>query len=256
MMRVAVVDDEPLARSGVIARLAGCNDVVVDGEYVDGPSALAGLQARMPDLVFIDVQMPGMTGLEVLAALPPTRRPLAILLTAHDSFAVQAFALNAVDYLLKPIDELRFAEALERARRLLALHSSATAAETPGGSVSAGFVSEPAWATRFSVRVGRRSLFVATADIDWIEADGDYASLHVDGRVHLLRESLHHLATRLDPACFVRVHRSTIVHVDRIAELQAQTNRDAMLRLHDGTPLRVSRTYIDTLLARLHDARP
>ncbi|ALN80736.1 LytR/AlgR family response regulator transcription factor [Lysobacter antibioticus] len=249
MMRVAVVDDEPLARSGVIARLASCSDVMVDGEYADGPSALVGLEQRRPDLVFIDVQMPGMTGLEVLAALPPTCRPLAILLTAHDSFAVQAFALNAVDYLLKPVDELRFAEALERARRLLAWHAGGTAAQTPGGAVA-----EPAWPTRFSVRVGRRSLFVATADIDWIEADGDYVSLHADGRVYLLRESLHHLATRLDPACFVRIHRSTIVRVDRIAELQAQTNRDAMLRLHDGTPLRVSRTYIDTLLARLHGA--
>lgn len=253
MMHVAVVDDEPLARSGVIARLAGWADVVVEGEYADGAAALAGLEARKPDLVFIDVQMPGLSGLEVLAALPPAQRPLAILLTAHDRFAVQAFALNAVDYLLKPVDELRFAEALERARRLLAWHAGG-AVETSGGNAPDS-ATEPAWATRFSVRVGRRSVFVATADIDWIEADGDYASLHAGGRVHLLREPLHQLAGRLDPASFVRVHRSTIVRVDRIAELQAQTNRDAMLRLHDGTPLRVSRTYIDTLLARLHEAR-
>lgn len=257
MIRIAVVDDEPLARSGVIARLAAHADVALAGEYADGPVALAGLLAQPPDVVFIDVQMPGMSGLDVLAALPPLLRPLAILLTAHDRFAVRAFALNAVDYLLKPVDDERFAGALDRARQLLAWRREAPVDRADAQAADAAHVgarapAASAWLSRFAVRVGRRAVFVDAADVEWIEADGDYATLHVGGRVHLLRESLHRLAGRLDPARFVRVHRSTIVRVDRVAELQPLANRDAMLRLHDGTPLRVSRTYIDALLARLH----
>lgn len=243
MIRVAVVDDEPLARSAVVARLANAQGVLLQAQYADGPSALAGLQAQPVDLVFIDVQMPGMTGLDVLAKLSPARRPLAILLTAHEGFAVRAFALNAVDYLLKPIDDQRFAEALARASdRFRACDASAP-------PMTAG------WQERFAVRIGRRELFVATAQIDWIEADGDYARLHARGREYLLRESLHNLAIRLDPALFVRIHRSAIVRLDRVAELQPLPNRDAMLLLDDGTPQRVSRTYIDALLARLHEGR-
>ena len=127
MIRVCVVDDEPLARRGVLSLLAAFDDLQVVGEYEDGTTALAGLQAQPPDLVFMDVQMPGMTGLDVLATLSPQQRPLAILLTAHDSFAVRAFALNAVDYLLKPVDDVRFAEAMTRARQLLRLRDLDTA---------------------------------------------------------------------------------------------------------------------------------
>lgn len=280
MIRVAVVDDEPLARSGVVARLAAyADDVVVVCEYADGPAALAGLSAQSPDLVFIDVQMPGMNGLDVLAALPAAKRPLAILLTAHDSFAVRAFALNAVDYLLKPVDDERFVEALDRARQVFARRQLEHGGEVvsrsgdavqagagnPGGPVVESAVlpadgmerngaSALKWLTRFAIRIGRRAVFVDVNDVEWIQADGDYATLHVGEREHLLRESLHGLAAQLDPARFVRVHRSTIVRLDRVAELQPLANRDAMLRLHDGTPLRVSRTYIDLLLARLRGA--
>lgn len=247
MIRVAVIDDEPLARSGVIARLAAfADDVVLACEYSDGTSALAGLAAQATDLVFIDVQMPGMNGLDVLAALPASRRPLAILLTAHDSFAVRAFALNAVDYLLKPVDDDRFIEALDRARQalgVLALKKDAGAERNH--AVGSKLL------TRFAIRIGRRTVFVDVNDVDWIQADGDYATLHAGENVYLLRESLHGLAAQLDPTLFVRVHRSTIVRVDRVAELQPLANRDALLRLQDGTPLRVSRTYIDLLLARL-----
>ncbi|WP_334179460.1 LytTR family DNA-binding domain-containing protein [Pseudoxanthomonas sp.] len=247
MIRVAVIDDEPLARSGVIARLSGCEDLVLAGEYIDGPSALNGLGAQPVDLAFIDIQMPGMSGLDVLTALAPADRPLAILLTAHDSFAVQAFSLNAVDYLLKPVDDSRFAEALERARQLLAWRRR--------GQVDVPASPHPdAWLERFSVRIGRRAVYVRAAEVEWIDADGDYATLHAGSRTYIVRESLHRLATRLNPAQFVRIHRSAIVRLDQIAELQPLTNRDAVLRLKDGTPLRVSRTYIDALLTRLHDA--
>lgn len=250
MIRVAVVDDEPLARSGVIARLAGHEDIELAGEYGDGASALSGLLARAPDLVFIDVQMPGKTGIEVLAALPVPQRPMAILLTAHDSFAVRAFELQAIDYLLKPIDDERFSEALDRARRALPWRQSM--ADTPGGSRKA----EPTdWLTRFSVRVGRKIAYVNASQVEWIEADGDYATLHVGEKAYLLRESLQRLEDRLDPAAFVRVHRSAIVRIDCVAELQPLANRDAMLRLRNGMPLRASRTYIEHLLASLSGGR-
>ncbi|MEG3192765.1 LytR/AlgR family response regulator transcription factor [Lysobacter sp. D1-1-M9] len=276
MIRVAVIDDEPLARSGVIARLgAFADDVVVACEYADGPAALAGLTEQATDLVFIDVQMPGMNGLDVLAALPASKRPLAILLTAHDSFAVRAFALNAVDYLLKPVDDERFIEALDRARQVLAWGQREQGATAPVSGDAAQWIAEdtdgpPADSTfknvvgaerdraaasklltRFAIRVGRRTVFVDVNDVEWIQADGDYAAIHAGENVYLLRESLHGLTAQLDPARFVRVHRSTIVRMDRVTELQPLANRDAVLRLHDGTPLRVSRTYIDELLARL-----
>lgn len=248
MIRVAVIDDEPLARSGVIARLAAHADVALVGEYGDGASALEGLRANTPDLAFVDVQMPGMTGLDVLAALPADKRPLAILLTAYDNFAVRAFELHAIDYLLKPIDDDRFAEALERARQAIAFrrHEPAIVHAATGPERS-----QAAYLTRFVVRIGRRVAFVDAADVEWIEADGDYATLHAGAGAHLLRESLSRLSRQLDPAHFIRVHRSAIVRIDRVAELQPLSNRDALLRLRDGTPLRASRTYVGPLLERL-----
>ncbi len=245
MIRVAVVDDEPLARAGVIARLREQPDTEVVAEFGDGTAAAAGLAALAPDLVFLDVQMPGLGGLDVLASLPPERRPLAILLTAYDRYAVRAFELQALDYLLKPIDDDRFAEALERARQALSYRRPA----------ATGPAQPQPQAERFVVRVGRRLVYVEAGQVEWIQADGDYAVLHVDGRSHLLRESLQRLSARLDPARFVRVHRSTIVRIDCVADLQPLANRDALLRLRDGTPVRASRTYIEPLRAALESGR-
>jgi two-component system, LytTR family, response regulator len=233
MIRVAVIDDEPLARSGVIARLRGEADMRVVEECADG-HGLAALRRERVDVAILDVQMPGLGGLEGLAAIPRDERPLAVLLTAHDSFAVRAFELEAVDYLLKPLDDERFGEAMDRVRRKL------------GGE------QRPAMAERFAIRVGTRLSFVDVNAVTWIEADGDYAALHADGQRHLLRESLHELARKLDPQRFLRVHRSAIVRVDQVVEMQPRPNRDAVLRLRDGTTLRASRTYIDALMAALH----
>lgn len=248
MMRVAVIDDEPLARSGVLARLAACSDMEVVAEYADGPSALAGIAASRFDLIFIDIEMPGLNGLDVLAALAPQERPMAILLTAYDKFALQAFALNVVDYLLKPIDDDRFHEALDRARKALPYRrlEAPTEATADAGN---------AWIETFTVRIGSRILFVKVDDVEWIEADGDYATLHGNGKTYMVRESLHRLAQRLDPSQFVRVHRSTIIRLDQLTEMRTLTNRDALLRLRDGTPLRASRTYIEPLLAALQHIR-
>ncbi len=237
MIRVAVVDDEPLARSGVLTRLRAEPDVTVVAECRDG-HALAALRNDAVDVAFVDVQMPGLSGLDALAMIPAAERPLAILLTAHDSFALRAFELNAIDYLLKPIDDERLAESIERARRQL------------------GRALTPQWPERFSIRIGARLSFVEATEITWIEADGDYAALHVSGQRHLLRETLTVLSRKLDPARFLRVHRSAIVRVDQVAEIQPRPNRDAVLRLRDGTTLRASRTYIDALLAVLHQGPP
>jgi len=238
-IRVAIVDDEPLARLALKTRLAQRAGFELAAEYGDGDSAASGLAASRPDLVFIDIDMPGKSGLEVLAALPRSERPMAILLTAHDGFALQAFELAALDYLLKPVDDERFEEALERAQRAFPYRSL----ETVAPAVE--------WTRTFTVRVGNRIVLVDSADIERIEADGDYASLYAHGKTYLVRERLQALAPRLDPAQFQRVHRSSIVRLDRVVELRALTNRDALLRLRDGTLLRASRTYMPALTQAL-----
>lgn len=244
-MRALVIDDEPLARAGVLARLRQCADIDVLAEHGDGPAALAGIRDARPDVVFLDVDMPGMNGLDVLAALPVPERPLAVLLTAHEQFAVQAFALDVVDYLLKPVEDDRFAEAVARARQAWRFRHQAPA-----------MPARPAqYLSRFTVRYGSRLVFVDTEEVEWIDAAGDYATLHAAGREYLVRTPLHRLVETLDPAVFARVHRSAIVRLDRVAELRTLGNRDAVLRLRDGTPLRASRTYIDALLAALERQR-
>ena len=239
-IRVVIVDDEPLARLAVKVRLARRSGFELVAEFGDGDSAYEGIAALKPDLVFVDVEMPGKTGLDVLAALSPGQRPMAILLTAYDGFALQAFELAALDYLLKPVDDERFDEALDRAQQAFPYRSQGRA------------VALAAMMPRtFSVRVGSRTALVPVTEVEYIEADGDYATLHANGKTWLVRERLHHLAAQLDPCQFQRVHRSTIVRLDMIAELYALTNRDALLRLRDGNVLRASRSYMPALAEAL-----
>lgn len=236
-IRVVIVDDEPLARLAVSVRLARRDGFTLLAEYGDGDSAFDGICALRPDLVFVDIEMPGKSGIALLAALPPAQRPMAILLTAHADFAVQAFDLAALDYLLKPVDDERLDEALDRARLAF-----------PHRGPAAGRAVNPAWIRTFPVRVGVRTVLVPAADVERIESDGDYAILHAGGKTWLMRERLHVLATQLDPCQFVRVHRSSIVRLDMIAELSSLTNRDGLLRLRDGSLLRASRTYMPALV--------
>jgi two-component system LytT family response regulator len=235
-IRVAIVDDEPLARLAVKVKLAQRSEFALVAEYGDGDSALEGITALRPDLVFMDVEMPGRSGIDVLSALAPAQRPMAILLTAYDSFALQAFNLAALDYLLKPVDDDRLDEALDRARLAFPYRCQGPAA-APAAP----------WTHTFPVRVGTRTVLVPAAEVERIEADGDYATLHAKGKTWLVRERLHTLAGRLDPQQFLRVHRSSIVRLDMIAELRSLTNRDALLRLRDGSLLRASRTYMPAL---------
>jgi len=246
--RAIVVDDEPLARRGIISRLRPYPQFEVIGECGNGEDALAAIAEHHPDLIFLDVQMPEMDGFEMLENLAPVERPVVIFLTAFDQYALRAFDVHAADYLLKPIDDMRFAEAIERVQHTLQMEKDNTLGERLESLLSDLHAKRPAGhPQRFAIRNGRRIFFVTANEVEWIEAQGDYAALHVGNKTHLLREPLHLLERRLDASVFIRIHRSTIVRLDRISEMQALANRDCLLRLKDGTTLRVSRSYSDRL---------
>jgi two-component system LytT family response regulator len=250
-IRVLVVDDEPLARVGITTRLRAYPDLLVVGECSTGEEARATIPQVLPDLIFVDVEMPGISGLDLLRELPREQARCIVFLTAHEEYALDAFNVEALDYLLKPIDDARFAACIERARRMLALHRQEANFErlygllaTPQGN--GGMIK------RFPVRRGNDFTFVQVEDVDWIEGLGDYAGLHVGDRTHLIREPLTSLEARLDRKQFVRIHRSTIVQVERTVRVEPLANRDAILTLRTGKTLRVSRTYRSRLEDLLH----
>jgi two-component system LytT family response regulator len=251
-IRVLVVDDEPLARLGITTRLGAYSDLLVVGECSTGEEALTSIPLVAPDLLFVDVEMPGMSGIDLLRALPRETARCLVFLTAHEEYALDAFDVEALDYLLKPIDDARFAACIERARRMISLHRQEAKFERLYGLLAArekpdndGFL------RRFPVRRGNEFTFVPAADVDWIEGLGDYAGLHVGGKTHLIREPLTSLETRLDRKQFVRIHRSTIVQLERIVRVEPSVNRDALITLRDGKTLRLSRTYRSRLEALL-----
>lgn len=243
-MRALIVDDERLARRGVVLRLSKFKDVEIVGECSDGLSAVEKILALSPDVVFLDIQMPGMDGFEVLRALPEENVPNVIFLTAYEQHALRAFEVHAVDYLLKPVDDERFAAAVDRARKLG--DSVAKLGVTERILRMLGRDSEK-YASRFVVRTGSRLQIVPVDDIVWISAAGDYTELHVRGRSHLLRETMNSLEQKLDPSRFLRIHRSRIVCMDSIVELSAIDNREYLIKLSDGSLHRSSRTHADKL---------
>jgi two-component system LytT family response regulator len=260
ILRVVIVDDEPPALAGLRALLAKHADIEIVSEALGGASAIAALRELSPDIVILDVQMPEVDGFQVLDAVQESegRLPFVIFVTAHDQFAVQAFDVHAVDYLLKPITEQRFARALTRARdsitsrdngdlgqRLQALldeHSRRGARELLATSASSGDEGASArFATRMLVRVGQRDEIVSVSDIDWIRSD-DYCSiLHIAGKQHIIRESLGALEKKLDPRTFARIHRSVIVNLSRVTALRRLRVGGVNVVLRDGTQLPVSR---------------
>jgi two-component system LytT family response regulator len=242
-----IVDDEPLARRGIALRLADF-DVEIVGECGDGKSAVQKLLELSPDVVFLDVQMPGMDGFEVLRSLPEVRLPIVIFLTAYEEHALRAFEVHALDYLLKPIDDDRFTAAVQRAMRQLDARSKMRAATRVLEML--GDDARP-YLSRFIVRTGSRIAVVQADDTEWIGGAGDYVELHAGGRTHLLRETLNALERRLDPAKFMRIHRSRIVRADSIVELKSIDNREYQVKLSDGSEHRSSRSYADRLAAWL-----
>jgi len=243
-MRALIVDDERLARRGVVLRLRKFKDIEVVGECADGLSAVKKILDLSPDIVFLDIQMPGMDGFEVLRALPKEKLPSVIFLTAYEKHALRAFEVHALDYLLKPVDDDRFAAAVDRARKLG--DSASKLRITERILQMLGRDSEK-YTSRFLVRTGSRIQIVHAEDIDWIAAAGDYAELHVRGRSHLLRDTMNSLEQKLDPAKFIRIHRSRIVRSDCIVELHAIDNREYLIKLTDASQHRSSRTHADKL---------
>ena len=252
-MRVLIVDDEPLARRGVLARLRKFADVEIVDECADGESAVERILSLQPDLVFLDVQMPGIDGFEVIRALPTDQVPVIIFLTAYEEDALRAFEVHALDYLLKPLEDERFLVAVNRAREQL---NTTRKAEWVGRVLQSLDQDIGGYASRFVVRVGSRIQIVLVEDLEWIAAAGDYSEFHTPHATHLLRESMNTLERKLDPDKFARIHRSRIVRLDQILELRSIENREYVVKLRDGSQHRSSRTYADRLERWLHSERP
>jgi two-component system, LytTR family, response regulator len=253
-IRVIIVDDEPLARDGVRLHLEGTEDVEIVGEAGSGEEAVSLIEAMRPDLMFLDVQMPGIDGFGVLEAVGPAQMPVTIFTTAYDEFAVRAFEAHAVDYILKPYDAERFRKALERGRESVRSRRRSRIDDSLG-SLLEELRSRTQFVERLVVRSGGRIVILRIAEIDWIEAASNYVRLHAGGRDYLLRETMTALESKLDPAEFVRIHRSTIVRVDRIRELEPLFQGDYVVILTDGTRLTSSRGYRERLQELLQGSK-
>jgi len=249
-IRTLIVDDEPIARARVLSLLREEPDVDVVGECGSGTQAVSAIKATSPDLVFLDVQMPEMDGFEVARALGPERMPALVFVTAFDQYALQAFECHALDYLLKPFSAQRFKSALSHARQQLAQRQATTIGRQLLEILPDMRPREPV-RDRLVVRSSGRVYFVRIADIDWCEAAGNYVRLHIGQQTHLVRGTMSHLESQLDPAQFVRIHRSAIVNVERIQELRSSFNGEYLITLNDKTRLTLSRGYREGLQARL-----
>jgi two-component system LytT family response regulator len=263
-IRALIVDDEVLARRRIRNLLRGRVEFSVIGECANGHDALSAIKRRAPDLVFLDVQMPDLDGFGVLEELAAEQLPVIIFVTAYDQYAVRAFEFHALDYLLKPFDDERFEKTLEWAQtqieqrqflqlseRMLALLDDHQGRPKSGAAKSSAAPAESRPLSRLIVKSAGRVFFIRTEDIDWIEAEGYYARLHVGGKSHLLRETLTNLESQLDQNRFLRIHRSTIVNLERIRELQPQSHGEFTVVLNDGAQLRLSRGYRDRLTTLL-----
>ena len=246
-IRALIVDDEPLARARLRRFLAGEDDIEIVAEAGDGREALKQIAAHKPDLLFLDIQMPEIGGFDVLTKIPREQRPVVIFVTAYDRYAIQAFEVHALDYLLKPYSRERFSSALARARQQFA-RSGETTVDERMRTLLAEMAQPPKHLQRLMIRSSGRIYFINTKDVDWIGAEGNYLALHVGSETHLLRETMSHLAMQLEPARFVRIHRSTIVNVERVKELQPLFSGDYVAVLRDGKQLNLSRAYREEAL--------
>jgi two-component system, LytTR family, response regulator len=258
-IKAIVVDDEPLARRNLRALLKGVADVELVKECGNGREAVNSIRALEPDLVFLDVQMPEMDGFEVLEQLTDQPMPVIIFVTAYDQYALKAFEVSALDYLLKPFDDARFHKALAQARRQIEQQDASELGRKLLTLMGSRNIRQnaPRYLTRLLVKAAGRVIFIRTDEIDWIEAYDNYLKLHVGGRAHLLRQTMNELEEVLNPDQFARTHRSSIVNLDRIKELRAHGNEHLVL-LQDGTELKLSRTrreWLEQWLGKQHRAR-
>jgi two-component system LytT family response regulator len=247
-IRALIVDDEALARERIRTLLEDDAEVEIAGERADGRDALAAIKAEAPDLLFLDVQMPEMNGFDVLAALAAedVRLPVVIFVTAYDQYALNAFDVHALDYLLKPFDRERFQKALQRAKAQIE-HERKGELGQQLLSLLADLKPEPKTLERLVIKASGRVFFLRADEIDWIESAGNYVRLHVGRDAHLLRETMNILEAKLNPAKFLRVHRSSIVNVERIKELHPLFRGEYVIVLRDGTRLTSGRAYRNKL---------
>jgi len=245
-LRTVVVDDEALPRQRVADLVRGDKRLLLVGEADDGRSALDVIVDQRPELVFLDIQMPELDGFQVIAALDDDVLPAIVFVTAYDAYAIRAFEVDAIDYLLKPVNTERFDAAVTRVvNRLRDARPGADAAVRTLASKASETRGAPL--VRFVARRGTKHYFIRAGDIDWIEADGNYLRLWTGDRSHLVRETMKGAEERLDPATFVRIHRSTIVAIDRIDSIQAQDNGDYLVTMQSGARLATSRGYADRI---------
>ncbi len=252
-IKTLIVDDEPLARRTIRDLLATDPEIEIIGECGNGLETVRFIRRQLPDLLFLDIQMPGMNGFEALSKIEHERIPAIVFVTAFDNYALKAFELHALDYLLKPFTDKRFEEALRQAKTQVELREInrlsqsllALLGEQAGREIAP--LKRKSFLTRFMIRSGGRVSFIKAADVDWISADDYYIKLHVAGKSHLLRISMNELEEKLDPQRFLRIHRSTIINFDRVKELHQHPNGEYVVVLKDGTELKLSRSRRERL---------
>ena len=248
-LRVVIVDDEPLVRSGLRSLLEQEPDVTIVAEARNGIEALEAIRASTPDVVFLDVQMPGMDGLEVLAQLVPEARPSIVFVTAFDAYAIRAFDVHAVDYLLKPFDAERFRLALGRVRARCAESNGSN--HTHLDALISQLTSPKRYADRLLLNHDGKVVVVLVSDIDWIEAADNYVKVHARGGRYRVRQAIKTLESKLDPAHFARAHRSVIVNLDRVRSLEPMAAGEYVIMLSTGERLALSRGYRDSFRKKL-----
>ena len=252
-IRTLIVDDEPAARDGMRHLLTADPEIVLAGECTNGREAAAAIRDTAPDLVFLDVQMPELDGFGVLREVGVERAPMVVFVTAFDQYALRAFDVHAIDYLLKPFTDDRFRQSLDRAKQQVRQGRLGDLSRKLAALLDHD---EPApvrerYLDRLVVKSGGKVTLLPVGEIEWIDAEGDYVRIHVGKTWHLLRETMKNLEDQLDSARFVRIHRSTIVNLEKVKELQPFFRGEYVVVLHNGTTLKLSRGYRDNLEARL-----
>ena len=242
---MVIVDDEPLARSRLRGLLKRDDEIEIVAECIDGYEATSVIQAQKPDLVFLDIQMPEKDGFRVIEEIGIEQMPIIIFVTAYDQHALRAFQVHALDYLLKPFDEKRFAETLQRAKNHIRNARSRVADDLHQRllSMMEQWRRRALYLERIMIKAGGRLSFLRTAELDWMKAEGNYVRLHVGSASYLLRETVNNLEAQLDPEKFLRIHRSTIVNIERVKEIQQMFHGEYRVVLVDGTQLKLGRNY-------------